>query len=187
MPLLPYRGVWPTIADDVFIAPGAQLIGDVRVEAGASIWYNAVLRADTAPIMIGARSNVQDNCVIHVDPGAPCHIGADCTIGHGAIVHGATLGQQVLVAMHATVLTGATVGDAVIIGAGALVSEGRAIEGGVIVVGVPGKIKRPLRDDERRRIQVNGAAYVALASEHRASLRAANVPLDRPRNPTTTM
>jgi carbonic anhydrase/acetyltransferase-like protein (isoleucine patch superfamily) len=187
MTLLPYQGVWPTIADDAFIAPGAMLIGDVRVGAGASVWYNAVLRADTEPITIGARSNVQDNAVIHVDPGLPCVIGEDCTIGHGAIVHAAHVGNRVLISMHATILSGATIADDVIIGAGAVVSEGRAIAGGMLVLGVPGKVIRPLQEDEQERIVRNGQAYLALATEHRASLQTANIKLDRPRHPKRTM
>lgn len=185
MPLLPFRGVWPTIADDVFIAPGAMLIGDVRVGPGASIWYNVVIRADTESITIGARSNIQDNCVVHIDPGAPCVIGEDCTLGHSAIVHGAHLGDRVLVAMHATVLSLATVGDEVIIGAGAVVSEHKAIPGGVIVLGVPGRVTRELRDHERVRIRANASGYVELAKQHRESLRAAGIMLDQTRNPTT--
>lgn len=181
MTLLPFHGKWPTIAADAFIAPGAVLIGDVRVGPGASVWYNAVLRADTEPITIGARTNIQDGAVVHVDPGLPCVIGDDCTVGHGAIVHAARLGHHVLVAMHATVLSGATVGDEVIIGAQALVGEGKTIAGGVLVLGVPGKVARPLRDGERLRIQHNAAVYVDLAREHRAALGTAGIALDQPR------
>lgn len=184
MPLLPFRGVWPTIADDVFIAPGAMLIGDVRVGPGASIWYNVVIRADAEAITIGARTNVQDNSVIHIDPGAPCIIGDDCTLGHGAIVHGAHLGDRVLVAMHATVLSHATIGDDVIIGAGAVVSEHKMIPGGVIVLGVPGRVTRTLRDGERARIRANASGYVELAKLHRESLRAAGIALDQTQNPS---
>jgi len=168
--LLPFHDIWPTIAPDVFIAPGAKLIGNVHVAAGASIWYNVVIRADTEPITIGARTNVQDNCVIHVDPGAPCIIGEDCTLGHGAIVHGATLGNNVLVAMHATVLSHVTIGSNVIIGAGAVISEGKTIEDDVLVLGIPGKVARHLSDTERVRIQLNADIYVNLAREHAASL-----------------
>ncbi len=91
MPVFPFKGVWPTIADDVFIAPGAMIIGDVTVLEGASIWYNAVVRGDVAPIVIGRRTNIQDNCTLHVDAGAPLTIGEECTVGHGAVLHGATV------------------------------------------------------------------------------------------------
>jgi carbonic anhydrase/acetyltransferase-like protein (isoleucine patch superfamily) len=187
MTVLPYHGVWPTIAEDAFVAPGAMLIGDVRLGPGVSVWYNVVLRADSEPISIGARTNIQDGAIIHVDPGLPCVIGEDCTLGHGAIVHAARLGDHVLVAMHATVLSGATVGSDVIIGANALVSEGTAIEGGVIVLGVPGKVARHLRASELERVKANAAAYAFLAREHRASLAAAQIALDghvAPKKPT---
>ncbi len=178
MPILPYRGVWPAIAEDVFIAPGAVIVGDVRIGPGSSVWYNVVIRADTEKVVIGARTNIQDNACVHIDPGAPCVIGDDCTLGHGAIVHGATVGDHVLVAMHATVLSRATVGDNVIIGAGALVPEGKSIPGNVIVLGVPGRIARELTPAEEQRVRLNAAAYVWMAQEHRASLLAAGVTLD---------
>lgn len=175
MPIYPYHGVWPTIAEDVFIAPGAMIIGDVRLGPGVSVWYNAVLRADRESITIGARTNIQDNAVVHIDPHAPCVIGEDCTLGHSAIVHGAQVGNRVLVAMHATVLSHSTIGDEVIIGAGALIPEHKVIPGGVIVLGVPGKVARPLTDAERERIRRNAAGYLYLASEHRATFRDAEV------------
>lgn len=187
MTLLPYHGVWPTIAEDVFIAPGAMVIGDVRIGPGSSVWYNVVLRADSEPIIIGARTNIQDNAVVHIDPGAPCVIGDDCTLGHGAIVHASTLGNRVLVAMHATVLSHATIGDDVIVAANAVVAEHKTIESGVIVLGVPGKVARALTEEERGRIQTNADAYVYLAREHHDSLRTAGVTLDRPRHPPTTL
>src|SRR5437588_8792359 len=104
MPFFSYHAFWPTIANDVFIAPGAMIIGNVTIREGASIWYNAVVRGDSAPIVIGRRTNIQDNCVLHVDADAPLTIGDECTIGHGAIVHGATVADHVLVSMNAAVL-----------------------------------------------------------------------------------
>src|SRR6266516_5078167 len=135
MPILPYNGIWPTIADDVFIAPGAMVIGNVTLHEGASIWYNAVVRGDSAPIVIGRRTNVQDNCTLHVDADAPLTIGEECTLGHGAIVHGATVGDRVLVGMNAAVLSHAQVGSNTIIGACALVGERKSIPQGVLAVG----------------------------------------------------
>ncbi len=179
MTLLPFHGVWPTIADDVFIAPGAMIIGDVRLAEGVSVWYNVVIRADTEPITVGARTNIQDSCVLHVDPDAPLVIGEDCTLGHSAIVHGAHLGDRVLVAMHATVLSHATIGDDVIVGAGAIIGEHKMIDGGTLVLGVPGKVIRLLRDDERQRIRLNATGYLGLAQEHRASLLETGVTLDK--------
>src|SRR5438105_14789698 len=115
MPILPYKGVMPTIAEDVFIAPGAMVIGDVTIQEGASIWYNAVVRGDSAPIVIGRRTNIQDNCTLHVDADAPLTIGEECTVVHGAVVHGATVGGRGLLAMNAVVLSHAQVGSKTII------------------------------------------------------------------------
>jgi gamma-carbonic anhydrase len=178
MTLLPFRGVWPTVADDVFIAPGAMIIGDVHLAEGVSVWYNVVIRADTEPITIGARTNIQDGCVLHIDPGAPLVIGEDCTLGHSAVVHGAHLGDRVLVAMHATVLSHATIGDDVIIGAGAVIAEHKVIDSGTLALGVPGRIIRPLKEHEFQRIRRNAAGYLGLAQEHRASLLEAGIALD---------
>ncbi|HBE24151.1 MAG TPA: gamma carbonic anhydrase family protein, partial [Ktedonobacter sp.] len=146
MPVYPYKGVWPTIGEDVFVAPGAMIIGNVTIHEGASIWYNAVVRADSAPIVIGRRTNIQDNCTLHVDADAPLTIGEECTIGHGAVVHGATLGDRVLVAMNAVVLSHAHVDSETIIGACALVGEHKVIPGGVLTVGVPAKVMRDLTE-----------------------------------------
>ncbi len=123
MPILPYKGITPTIEENVFIAPGAMIIGNVTIREGASIWYNAVVRGDSAPIVIGRRTNIQDNCVLHVDEDAPLTIGDECTVGHSAIVHGATVADHVLVGMNAVVLSHAQVGTRTIIGACALVGE----------------------------------------------------------------
>lgn len=160
MLILPFRGVTPTIADDAFIAPTAVLIGDVLVEAGASVWFGAVLRGDVAPIRIGARSNVQDNCVLHADEGIPCEIGADCTLGHGAIVHGARIRDRTLVGMSATVLNNAMVGEECLLAAGTVVGEGKRIPSGQLVMGVPGRVIRPITEAERERI-ISGVAHYA--------------------------
>ena len=169
MPILPYKGTWPTIEEDVFIAPGAMVIGNVTIREGASIWYNAVVRGDTAPIVIGRRTNIQDNCTLHVDAGAPLTIGDECTIGHGAIVHGATLGDRILVAMNAVVLSHAQVGSGTIIGACALVGEYKNIPEGVLVVGVPAKFARALSEAELEHIITSAAGYYERAREHRES------------------
>jgi carbonic anhydrase/acetyltransferase-like protein (isoleucine patch superfamily) len=172
MPILPYRGVWPRIAEDAFIAPSTVIAGDVTVESGANIWFGAVLRGDAAPIVIGPRTNVQDNCVLHGDEGAPCTLGAECTLGHGAVVHGATLEDGVLVGMHATVLNSATLGEGCMVAAGALVPEGKRFEPGQLIVGVPGKAVRPVSDAERERARSGVAHYLAYAREYAAVLRA---------------
>jgi carbonic anhydrase/acetyltransferase-like protein (isoleucine patch superfamily) len=170
MPVYSYRGVWPTVAEDAFIAPTAVLIGDVTVEAGASVWFGAVIRGDVAPIHIGARSNVQDNCVLHADEGIPCAIGADCALGHGAVVHGATIGEHTLIGMRATVLNSAEVGAECIIAAGTVIPEGKRIESGQLVMGVPGKVVRSITEAERERIYDGVKHYAERAQEYRRML-----------------
>ena len=169
MPILPYKGVWPTIEDNVFIAPGAMVIGDVTIREGASIWYNTVIRGDTAPIVIGHRTNIQDNCTLHVDPDSPLTIGNECTIGHGAVVHGATLGDQVLVGMKAVVLNHAQVGSKTIIGACALVGEHKNIPEGVLILGIPAKYVRELTEAELEHIVTSAEGYHERALEHMKS------------------
>ena len=117
-------GSSPSLASDVFVADGAKLIGNLTIAAGASVWFNAVLRADADRIVVGENSNIQDNATIHCDPGFPCLIGREVTVGHNAIVHGCTVEDNVLIGMHATILTGATIGRDSIVGASALVTEG---------------------------------------------------------------
>lgn len=169
MPILPYKGIWPVIAEDVFIAPGAMVIGNVTIREGASIWYNSVLRGDTAPIVIGQRTNIQDNCTLHVDEDASLTIGEDCTVGHGAIVHGATVGDRVLVGMNAVILSHADVGADSIIGASALVGEGKSIQTGVLALGIPAKVVRQLTEAEREDILISAAGYCRRGQEHKES------------------
>jgi len=119
--------VTPKIAKDVFIAPGSCVVGNVEIASGASIWFGVVIRGDNEPMIIGAGSNIQDNCVLHSDPGFPLSIGRNCTIGHSAIVHGCTIGDGSLIGMGATVLNGAVIGQNCLIGAGALVTENTRI------------------------------------------------------------
>src|SRR5437879_11576435 len=145
MPILPYKGVFPIIKENVFIAPGAMVIGDVTIHEGASVWYNTVIRADTAPIVIGRLTNIQDNGTLHVDSDAPLTIGDECTIGHGAVIHGATVANHVLVGMNAVVLSHAQVGTRTIVGACALVGGRKSIPGGVLALGVPARVARHLR------------------------------------------
>jgi len=169
MPVLPFAGRWPQLADDVFVAEGAMVIGDVTVGPGSSIWYNAVLRGDIAPIRIGRGSNVQDGAVLHVDEDVPCIIGDEVVIGHGAVVHSATVGHGALVAMHATLLSGSSIGEESIVAAGALVTEGKQVPRRSLIVGVPGKVVREVSDDEAAAIRANARRYAEYARAHRAA------------------
>jgi carbonic anhydrase/acetyltransferase-like protein (isoleucine patch superfamily) len=166
MPIYPYQGRLPVLSARSYVAPTAAIIGDVTLGADASVWFGAVLRGDVAPITVGPRTNVQDNCVLHGEAGTPTILGADCTLGHGAIVHGARLGDRVLVGMGAVVLSRAVVGADVIVGAGAVVPEGADIPPGVLVLGVPGRVVRPLTPDERARILAHAARYLAHAATY---------------------
>lgn len=171
MPIVPYKGVWPTIAADVFIAPGAMIIGNVTIHEGASIWYNTVVRGDTGPIVIGRRTNVQDNCTLHLDADAPLSIGDECTIGHNAVVHGATLGNRVLVGMNAVVLSHAEIGAETIIGSSALVTEHKRMPSGVLVTGVPAKVVRELSEAERANLLKSAEGYYERAQWHKETTK----------------
>jgi len=170
MPILPFNGKKPNIAQNVFIAPGAMIIGNVTIHEGASIWYNTVVRGDTAPIVIGRHTNIQDNCTLHTDADAPLTIGEDCTIGHNAVVHGATVADRVLIGVNAVVLSHAQVGADTLIGACALVSERKQIASGVLVIGVPAKVARPLTAAEQEGILSSADDYYTRAQEHQRSL-----------------
>jgi len=172
-PVLPFKGIWPTIADDVFIAPGAVVIGNVTIHAGASVWYNTVIRGDTAPIVIGRGTNIQDNCTLHVDADAPLTIGDECTVGHNAVVHGATLGDHVLVGINAVVLSHAKIGSQTMIGACALVGERKELPGSVLVLGVPAKVVRELSEAELENLAQSAAGYCERAQQHKSSLEEA--------------
>ena len=134
----------PDIDPDTWVAPDANVIGRVRLRAGASVWFNATLRGDNEWIEVGAGSNVQEGCTLHTDLGYPLVIGRDCTIGHNVILHGCLIGDETLIGMGATVLNGARIGRNCLIGAGALITEGKEIPDGSLVMGAPGKVVRML-------------------------------------------
>jgi carbonic anhydrase/acetyltransferase-like protein (isoleucine patch superfamily) len=169
------NGVKPKIAEDVYIAPGAIVAGDVEVGPGSSIWFNVVLRGDTEPIRIGARSNIQDGAVLHIDPGAPCIIGDDVTVGHGAIVHGAKVGNGATIGMGAIVLSFATIGERAVIAAGAVVSEGTEIPAGMLAMGVPAKVRRELEPELQERMAMGARHYVENGKRFRAGLKPVNL------------
>ena len=159
-----------TAGDDYYVAPGAQLIGAVRLGAGASVWFNAVLRADDDRIEVGPGSNVQDGTVIHVEPGQPAILGRDVTLGHNVMLHGAYVGDESLVANGAIVLDRARIGSHCIIAAGALVPPEHVIPDGVVVMGVPGRIVRGVTARDLERIRFAAANYRERARLYRTRL-----------------
>lgn len=150
----------PTIDPEAFIAEGAVVRGDVRIERNASIWYNAVLRGDVDSIAVGEGSNIQDGCVVHVDRGCPVRIGRNVTVGHGAIVHGCTIGDGTLIGMGAIILNGAVIDEGCIVGAGALVAQGKHIPAGTLVVGSPARTVRAVTPEEREHNLANAQLYI---------------------------
>ncbi len=154
------------INDNTVIFPGAHVICDVELEENVSIWYGAVVRGDVAPIKIGKNSNVQDNCVLHTTKGKPLSIGENVTIGHGAVVHGCTLEDNVLVGMNATILNGAHIGKNSIVGAGAVVSEGKEFPEGSLILGVPAKLVKECNQEQIESIKENADHYVRLSKEY---------------------
>jgi carbonic anhydrase/acetyltransferase-like protein (isoleucine patch superfamily) len=152
--------------NDVWIADTARVFGQVSLGDECSVWFGAVLRGDGDRIDVGNQTNIQENAVVHVDPGFPVKIGAACIIGHGAIVHGATLGNHVLVGMHATILNGAVVGDFCIVGANALVTEGMVIPDYSIVMGSPAKVVKQLSEVHIDKVKRNAESYVELSKEY---------------------
>lgn len=153
-----------------WIAPGAVLVGDVVVHAGASIWYGAVLRADSAQIVVGQESNLQDNCVVHGDPGYPATIGERVSVGHGAVIHGCTVEDDCLIGMSCTIMNGARIGAGSIVAAGAVVLAGVQVPPGSLVAGVPAAARRDTTESERSEILANARHYVGLAAQHADAL-----------------
>jgi gamma-carbonic anhydrase len=166
MPLIPYKGRSPIIAQNCFVAPTAVLIGDVTLHEGASVWFGCVLRGDVSPIVVGARSNIQDNTVIHGDDGSPTIIGEDVTVGHSAIIHAATVADRVLVGMGSVLLSRCKIGSDTIIGARALVTEEMEIPSGSLAIGMPARVKRPLTAEERAHIMASSAHYQEFAQHY---------------------
>lgn len=164
-------GIAPQIAASAWVAHDANLIGRVVLEEESSVWFGATLRGDNEEIRVGRGSNLQENCVLHTDMGFPLVIGADCTIGHKAMLHGCTIGAGSLIGMGATILNGARIGRGCLIGAGALVTEGKEIPDGSLVMGSPGKVVRVLDDEARARLLKSAEGYRANARRFRDGLR----------------
>lgn len=166
--LLPFDGHLPEIHPTAWIAPNATLIGRVRIEADASVWYGCVLRGDMDRIVLGAGSNLQDNSVVHVDAGTPATIGAGVGIGHAAIIHGTTIEDGCLIGMGATLLNRSVIRAGAFVAAGALVLEGQEIPSGMLAAGVPAKVRGELDEVGRERVRVNAIQYQELARRHAA-------------------
>jgi len=168
-PLYPWNGVYPELGPEVFIAPGAVLIGRVFLGARASIWAGAVLRGDINEIRIGDDTNIQDNSVCHVDDDFPCIVGKNVVVGHSVILHGCTIADRVLVGMGSIIMNGAIIRKHSLVAAGSLIPEGKEYPEGSLIIGRPGRILRKLRDDEIKGIYEASIKYVEVARKHRES------------------
>lgn len=154
-----FDGKSPRISESSFVAESAILIGDVSIGEEASVWFGAVIRTEIEPILIGKQSNIQDNCVIHTDLSFPVDIGDRVSVGHGAVIHGATVGSNCLVGMRATLLNGAKIGENCLVAAGSLVTQGKEMPSNSLVIGSPAVAKRKLTEDEIKQIQLNADHY----------------------------
>jgi carbonic anhydrase/acetyltransferase-like protein (isoleucine patch superfamily) len=168
--ILPWDGTWPSIADDVFIAPGAVIVGNVAIGSQSSIWFNTVIRGDIAPIRVGERSSVQDNTVVHVNTDAPTVIGDDVTIGHSALVHGTTIHDGALVGMGSLILSYSVIGRGAVIAAGALIPERYEVPEGAVMVGVPAKQRDALGGEQAERLAGIPGRYVRVSRQYIAEV-----------------
>ncbi|MEC0245765.1 gamma carbonic anhydrase family protein [Paenibacillus chitinolyticus] len=165
--LHPFKGLFPAIASSVYIAPGAQIIGDVSVGEDSTIWFNAVLRGDLAPIGIGNRCNIQDGCIGHVNTDQPLILEDDVSVGHGALIHGCRIGRGTLIGMGAIVLNGAEIGEYALVGAGSLVTEGTILPAYTLSLGTPAKVVRELTPQDLERMKRTTDNYVSKGREYR--------------------
>ena len=160
MTLYALADITPQVHADAWVAPDANVIGNVTLEADASVWFGCTLRGDNELILVGKGSNVQENCVFHTDPGCPLTVGENCTIGHKVMLHGCTIGDGSLIGINAVVLNGAKIGKGCLIGANALVTEGSEIPDGAMVLGAPAKVKRMLSEEEQAALRLSASHYV---------------------------
>ncbi|MHA7876099.1 gamma carbonic anhydrase family protein [Roseivivax sp.] len=172
MTLYALDGVSPKLAGDAWVAPDANVIGQVTLGQGASVWFGATLRGDNEPITIGDGTNIQENVVGHTDPGFPLTVGAGCTIGHKVMLHGCVIGENSLIGMGATILNGARIGKNCLIGAGALITEGKEIPDGSLVMGMPGKVVRELDAEAIEGLRLSARKYQENARRFREGLTA---------------
>ncbi|SFM20903.1 gamma carbonic anhydrase family protein [Shimia aestuarii] len=171
MPIYELDGVRPKIAESAWIAPDANIIGNVVIEEGASVWFGCTLRGDNEQIVIGKGTNVQENTVMHTDLGFPLLIGENCTIGHKVMLHGCTIADNSLIGMGATVLNGARIGTNCLIGAGALITEGKEIPEGSLVMGAPGKVVRTLDEKALKGLEFSALHYQDNARRFKMGLK----------------
>jgi len=171
MTIFALRDITPQVDPDAWVAPDATVIGRVQLGAGVSVWFGAVLRGDNEPIVVGPGTNLQEHVICHTDMGAPLTVGADCTIGHRATLHGCTIGEGTLIGMGATVLNHAVIGRNCLIGAGALVTESKEIPDGSLVMGVPARVVRPLSEEQIAGLLRSAEGYRRNADRFRAELR----------------
>lgn len=169
--LLSLPGRVPTAAATAWVADTARVVGSVHLDELVSVWWSAVLRGDGDTVHVGARTNLQEGCVLHADPGFPLRIGAGVSVGHAAVLHGCTVEDDVLVGMGAVVMNGARIGSGSMIGAGALVSPGTVVPPGSLVVGTPGKVRRETTAEERELIALNSTIYLELVETHRQAVQ----------------
>lgn len=170
MAIFEFEGVRPRIDPTAWVADTARVVGDVALGARSSVWFGCALRGDIEPISVGADSNVQDNAVLHTDDGCPLVVGGLVTVGHGAILHGCTIGDESLVGMGAIVLNGARIGRQCLVGAGAVVTEGKEFPDGSLIVGSPARAVRPVSSEQIAAILANARRYVENASRYRRGL-----------------
>ena len=161
-----FDGTTPTVEDGAWVADNATVLGDAEIGAGSGVWFGAVVRADTESIRIGRDTNIQDNCVLHADPGAPLTVGDRVSIGHVAVLHGCTVESDVLIGMGAVLMNHARIGSGSLVAAGAVVVEGTVVPPGSLVAGVPGKVRRELTDDELEHVRTNARQYADLTRRH---------------------
>jgi carbonic anhydrase/acetyltransferase-like protein (isoleucine patch superfamily) len=171
MPLYEIDGILPKLGERAWVAPSADVIGDVRLGVRCSVWFGAVIRADNTPIVLGDETNFQDGAIGHSDPGAPLTLGARVTVGHQAILHGCTVEDEALIGMGARILNGAVIGAQCIVGAGALVPEGRQFEPRSLIVGSPARVVRQLGDEQVAMLRLSAAHYAEKAVRYAAGLR----------------
>lgn len=167
--LLPYNGLMPKIHEDSYIAEGAKIVGDVTIQGQSTVWFNAVLRGDLAPIVIGQRCNIQDGAIGHVNTDQPLQLEDEVSVGHGAIVHGCKIGRGTLIGMGAIVLNGADIGEYALIGAGSIVTENKKIPSYTLSIGSPAKVVRELTDSDLQRMRKTMESYVTKGIEYRIS------------------